>query len=146
MQSQQGQHGGVGDSETIFKFNIGHEEIREMVAILNKEPFNENYNMVSVHPSLFVWRSNIHILEVSAPSKLQSFGLLGIWQICLFLPFGDFLTLGLLRRTQQDRTTRTDQQDIWEDRQRAGHQPEGGTSDQDSAKIHRVPENSELPW
>lgn len=33
-------------NELKFKFNIGTDEIREMVGNLNKEPFNENFTLV----------------------------------------------------------------------------------------------------
>ena len=30
-----------------FKFNIGTQEIREIVAVLNQEPFSESFTMVN---------------------------------------------------------------------------------------------------
>lgn len=34
-----------------FKFNIGTQEIREIVAVLNQEPFNESFTMVNPLPA-----------------------------------------------------------------------------------------------
>jgi len=47
MYSNQNQNNASATQKPLkFKFNIGTDEIREIVASLNKDPFNENFNLV----------------------------------------------------------------------------------------------------
>lgn len=46
-QQYDNQEDNQGSSGLKFKFNVGTQEIREIVAVLNQEPFKESFTMVN---------------------------------------------------------------------------------------------------
>ena len=48
-----GEQNPADTNQLKFKFNIGTDEIREIVSHLNKDPFNENFTLVSQFNLIF---------------------------------------------------------------------------------------------